>query len=224
MKFVFFRKGIKKRCYWCLEEDKKKLTKDHLPPRNIFPKEERKGLDLITVSICNECKKLYQRSGDYDYRFLCHILLWKHLKSGSINIDERLEKCLSRGSLVKDKLITEVRSLPVELSNGQIIQYPILTDGREIIRGVLDSTARGFYYLWNGEIIPKDVVPEFEFKPTNYFNFQENPLHFQNAAVVKKNIFEFKLLLAAGEKSKFLCFEFKFYNLEPLPIYYYYEI
>jgi hypothetical protein len=201
MKFVFFRKGIKKRCYWCLEEDKKKLTKDHLPPRNIFPKEERKGLDLITVSI-----------------------LWKHLKSGSINIDERLEKCLSRGSLVKDKLITEVRSLPVELSNGQIIQYPILTDGREIIRGVLDSTARGFYYLWNGEIIPKDVVPEFEFKPTNYFNFQENPLHFQNAAVVKKNIFEFKLLLAAGEKSKFLCFEFKFYNLEPLPIYYYYEI
>jgi len=63
MSYPFFKEGLKKRCYWCGEDNKDKLTDDHLPPKSIFPKEERQGLQLITASICNECKKQHHRSG-----------------------------------------------------------------------------------------------------------------------------------------------------------------
>jgi hypothetical protein len=222
MSYLFFKKGLKKRCYWCSEDDRKELTDDHLPPDSIFPKEDREGLQLITVTLCKKCETLHHMSGD-DNNFLRHMHLWASMRSGS-DISRNLEECVKYSSFTKGEKIVQAEYLPVELSNGKIVQYPILKGGKEGILRVLDSIARGFYYRMKGEVIPEDVSPDFEFRPKGSYNPPINILTRMPPNVVKKHVFEFETNIYRKDTFRFLCWEFKFYNLDPLPIYYSYDI
>lgn len=128
MSYIFFKKGIKKRCYWCSKEDGSQLTKDHLPPLSIFPKRERKGVQLITAPICNKCKSLHHKSED-DNIFLRHMLFWASQSSRNQNIDKDLERLIKNTSLSKYQKIIPAEYLIVELSTGEIVEYLILKGG-----------------------------------------------------------------------------------------------
>ena len=194
------------------------------PPRSIFPKYERKGLQLATAPICNECKKRHQRSGEDDQNFMLHMLLWKEMARGSLNIQEKLERFLEHSSLIKDQRIVLANFHNFTLPDGKTVKYPILKGGKEIIIRVLDSIARGFYYRMTGEIIPEVVVPDFEFGPKGSFNYPINPLTGMPPYVVKDCVFEFAPVLCQDNRFRYLCWKFRFYTLEPLPIYYSYYL
>jgi hypothetical protein len=223
MSYIFFKKGIKRCCYWCFEEDKSKLSKDHLPPQSIFPKQERQGLQLITAPICHNCKKLHHISDD-DNIFLRHMRFWASLSSGIDDASRRLKELIEYSSLSKGQEIVQAEDLQVELSTGEIIHYLILKGGKESILRVLDSIARAFHYRMRGEIIPTHISPDFKFKPEGSFNPSINLLTIMDPCVVKKQVFEFSPVLYEEAKFKYLCWEFKFYNLKPLPIYYSYYL
>jgi hypothetical protein len=181
-------------------------------------------LQLITVSICNKCKKHHQRSGNDDDNFIRHMRLWSSLSAGSDNIDKRLKECIECHRVTKAQEIVQAEFLHVTLSSGKTIDYPILKGGKEIIVRVLDSIARGFYYRMKGEVIPENISPDFEFRPKGSFNPPINILTRMPANVVKKHIFEFATNMYKEDKFRYLCWEFKFYNLDPFPIYYSYQV
>jgi len=222
--YPFFKKGIKKRCYWCLEEDSTKLSKDHLPPDRIFPEHDREGLQLITATICDNCKQLHGRLGEDDSDFVCHMLLWQFLSSQNPLLKEKLESCLKHSRLARGRDIIDIEILTIHPSSGGTAQYPILRGGREVILRVLDNIARGIYYRMRGEIIPTLVMPETEFQPIDSFKALGNPLAIQSPCVVKKEVFAWKPILYEDGEVRFLCWEFKFYSLQPLPIYYSYTL
>jgi len=227
MSYIFFKKGIKRRCYWCAEEDKNKLTKDHLPPESIFPKQERLDLQLITAPICHNCKKLHHISED-DNIFLRHMHFWSSLRSKSQDINRGLEELIKYTSLSKGKKIISAEYLNVELSTGEIVDNLILKGGKESILRVLDSIARAYYYRKKGDIIPLNVSPDFVFRPKGSYKPPFNILSKMPRVVIKKQVFEFAMNHFEGEyedrKFKYLCWEFKFYNLEPMPVYYSYYL
>lgn len=224
MSYPFFKKSLKKSCYWCFEDDKSKLTMDHLPPRSIFPRQEREGLQLATAPICNECKKRHRRSGMDDENFILHMRLWKEMSLGSVNIQGKLEKFLEYSSLTKDQKIVLADYHQFTLPSGKTVKHLILKGGREVIVGVLDSVARGFYYRMSGEIIPQDVAPNLEFRPKDSFTPSINPLTIMPLYVVKKDVFEFAPVLFQDETFRYFCWQFRFFNLDPLPIYYSYYL
>ena len=223
MSYVFFKKGIERRCYWCYENDKAKLTKDHLPPDCIFPKQDRIGLQLITAPICNRCKVIHHTSDD-DNNFLRHMHFWASLGSSSRDTHQKLQELIGYSSLAEDRGIVQAEYLDVELSSGQVVRYPILKGGSGSIARVLDSIARAFYYRMRGEIIPENVSHSFVFKPQKSFTPPMNLLQGMRPCVVKNHVFEFSPVLFQEEEFRYLSWEFKFYSLPPLPIYYYYDL
>ncbi len=222
MAYKFFKKGTMNHCYRCLEGDQSKLSKDHLPPDKIFPEHERTGLQLISAKICGDCKGRFHRGGEDDNYFLCHMLLLANISSPSTEIQMKLEKCLR--TLTKGQKILETEELSVTLPSGERQSYYVLKGGKERVLRVLDNIARGFYYRMRKEIIPEYVVLETEFTANE--NLKINLLPIQTACVVKKGVFEFKPILYENddEGAKFLCWEFKFYNPKPFPIYYRYNV
>lgn len=224
MSYPFFKKGLKRCCYWCSQDDKRQLSDDHLPPKSIFPKEEREGLQLITAPICDKCKARRKRSGEDDEVFIRHMQLWASLRSGGKDTKKRLEHCIERHRSPKPSGIVPAEYLKVHLSTGGTVHYPILKGGKEVIVGVLNSVARGFYYRMSGEIIPEHIPPELRFRPRGSFTPPKNLLPVMTPCVVKKHVFEFSPVLYEEKRFNFLCWEFKFYNLDPLPIYYSYYL
>jgi len=142
----------------------------------------------------------------------------------SVDINKRIENCIRYTPLSKDQKIVQAEYIRIELSNGQIESYPVLKGGGEVIMQELDSIARAFYYRFRGEIIPEDVSPTFEFKPKDSFNPTNNPLTMMTPCIVKMNVFEFSPVLYEESNFRYLCWEFKFYNLKPLPIHYSYYL
>jgi len=222
MSYFFLKRNLKKCCYWCSEEDKGTLSDDHLPPKSIFPKEDRVGLQLITVKICETCKMLYGRKGEDDNTFIRHMRLWASMSLGSGEFLKRFEECIKYSAKAQDLRIVEAEYLQVELSNGKIMEYPILKGSKEGILRVLDSIARGFYYRMKGEFIPKDILPHYRLIPKDSYDPPINILTVMPRNVVKKGVFEFATNMYRSDSFRYLCWEFSFYNLWPLPIYYSY--
>ncbi|MCW9709260.1 hypothetical protein [Fodinibius salsisoli] len=48
-------------CIYCLERDAN--SKDHTPPKNLFPKDKRN--DLITVPCCKKCNRSFSKDEEY---------------------------------------------------------------------------------------------------------------------------------------------------------------
>jgi hypothetical protein len=122
----------------------------------------------------------------------------------------------------------QAEDLQVELSTGEIIDYPILKGAKESISRVLDSIARAYYYRKTDDVIPIDVSPDYVFRPKGSYRPPFNILSKMPRVVIKRNVFKFAMNLFEGEhenrKFKYLCWEFQFYNLKPLPIYYSYYL
>jgi hypothetical protein len=226
MSYPFFIRELERRCYWCSEDDKKKLTLDHLPPQSIFPKKTRNGLQLITAPICDRCKSEHHKNTDDDI-FLRNMEFWSAMKSGNGKINEEIRNLAKRIPATKEQGIVLAESLKVKLPDEKLVEHFILRGSKEAIMRVLESIARGYYYRMRGEVIPENISPDFEFEAKGIFNLphQDNPLNGMTPCVVKKDIFEFYPIIDNGEDDhRYLLWAFKFYNLDPLPIYYYYEL
>ncbi len=150
------------------------------------------------------------------------MLLWANMNSPTTEIKNRLEKCLR--TIAGEKTIVETEKLSITLPSGEVEDYYVLKGCKEGIIRILESVARGVYYRMRGEIIPQNIVPDTEFKANENLNI--NLLTAQAPCIVKKGVFEFKPILYENDDDgeRFLCWEFKFYNLKPFPIYYCYNV
>ena len=130
-------------------------TRDHVPPKGIFP--DPKPTDLITVPACASCNSKTKLDDEY-FRWL--------VATGS-GVDKRAHE------LIKDRILPRFRSRSALLheimkgathvdihSEGGIYlgKQPAFHFDRFRVQTVIDKTVRGLYYVELGTMLPENAV------------------------------------------------------------------
>ncbi len=130
-------------------------TRDHVPPKGIFP--DPKPSDLVTVPACKSCNSKTKLDDEY-FRWL--------VATGS-GEDEQAHK------LIKERIVPKFQLRPALLhkimkgatrvdvhSEGGIYlgKQPAFHFDRVRIQTVIDKTVRGLYFRALGTMLPKDAV------------------------------------------------------------------
>jgi hypothetical protein len=130
-------------------------TKDHLPPKNIFPKPRPN--DLIKVPTCFRCNNVGSK---YDEEFR----VFPSLRLGTENETTRklwkdgALRTLKHNNRLTNKLISNLREVDVRTSAGiflgtrRAVTMPLRT-----CNAVLDRIVRGLYFHHYGEILGSRV-------------------------------------------------------------------
>ena len=146
-----------KRCYICgkYEAD----SKDHVPPRNIFLKEDRdEGIDLITVPAHTLCNQSFQKDDEHFRLFLSIPSYWESAKARKL-WDDKISKRFHRPEGRGFKRYITKNMYPVELTTPSGI-YLGKTQGIKFdsdrVTAEVERIARGIFYKETSNILPRD--------------------------------------------------------------------
>lgn len=155
-----FQKKDKGTCVFC---GNPATTRDHVPPKGVFP--DPKPSDLITVPACDSCNSNTKLDDEY-FRWL--------VATGSEDSEHALK-------LIKDRILPKFQRRPALLhqimkgatrvdvhSEGGIYlgKKPAFYFDRPRIQAVIDKTVRGLYFRELDTVLPKDaMVANFVLNP-----------------------------------------------------------
>ncbi len=149
-------KDTKNICYLCGKKITGSCTRDHVPPKQFYPKGIRNKLHLTTLCAHKECNISYQKDEDYFVSSLGPLametnsgkLLWNDLKRRMARPEE--------AKLVK-KVLGEFDT-KIALPGNQMIKH---FEGDRICR-VLWKITKGLYFIEKNQFLPDDVFKRFE--------------------------------------------------------------
>ena len=146
-------RGKPRTCIFCGAMGK--LTRDHVPPKGLFPSPAPD--DLVTVPACRECNRTSSGDEEYFRIFACGkapqtpaaLRTWDEKVVGST---------LPRSPKLRRGIIQGIRSVEVRTAAGLYLgRVPVLTfEGRRIAR-VLEKTVRGLYWHRTKQRVPPDA-------------------------------------------------------------------
>lgn len=131
-------------CAYCGSE--KKLSDDHVPPKNLFPKP--RPSDLITVPACNVCHSRTSKDDEYFRLKLCLRDDAGEHESARANWDSifrSLKKENAKG--LKSLFLSDLRRIQLYTPTGLYIRKSFAYDvDLKRIRNVIERTIRGLYF------------------------------------------------------------------------------
>jgi hypothetical protein len=158
-----------KECAYCGNEA---TTKDHIPPKALFPRPLPNGIDLVTVPCCAECNR---RAADDDKYFAVILsssieaqqkhegrLVWERLLSGGKHHPE--EKGLWK------RIRRNLRLHEARCAGGIILgNLPAHTNYEPRFYRVLQRIVKGFFFKLRGRRLPSDFTIVVTESPTKKF-------------------------------------------------------
>lgn len=183
-------------CAYCDEPNAE--TRDHIPPRNLFPKP--RPSDLISVPCCEKCRAGW--SADDEYFRLAVVSTENVSKHEAVErVNETISKSLRKSvadetsqgfaRLVYESLI-EVKG---KNSQGEEVAAGVMKIDRSRIKRVANRIIRGLFYLENHYPVPVDYVVETEFSQTGFPQIftKIEPLldHFSLPRIVGNGVFAY---------------------------------
>ena len=154
---------IEKCCYLCGSTEK--LTREHVPPRGLFPKP--KPGNLLTVPCCLPCNNKASRDVEY-FRLATSTLINKNAQ-GTRAWKRVVSSTIPSGRIQDLIEVLRKRARPTRLhtSTGIVDAMQFVFDAERINR-ILVSITRGFLTLWNPEIensqLDFEIVHMHQFK------------------------------------------------------------
>ena len=144
----------KKICAYC--GAKNPTTRDHIPPKGVFPNPLPKN--LITVPCCSKC---HEGTSEDDLYFRTILLTSSNLVTNK-NAMKQMEHAIN--SLKNPKRAKLAQSLLNSMTEAEIVseaglilgKYPAFRIDHDIIERVLIRIIRGLYYKEIGHPLPKD--------------------------------------------------------------------
>ena len=171
------RGNSQKVCAYCGSENN--LTRDHTPPKNLFPKPRPNN--LITVQACDSCHSRTSRDDEY---FRLTICMSKDVESHPVihTVMDTVFRSLSRSNAVglKKQVLSDVRWVDLKTISGLYVdRRPGYVVDSKRIRLVIERTIRGLYFVELGkplglsnevqvytdgdiELQPKDVLEQLK--------------------------------------------------------------
>lgn len=153
---------MKKSCIYCGSTDD--LTKDHIPPKTLFPKP--RPSNLITVPCCENCNSSFSLDDEY-IQVMFSMRIDVHKKE---TVQKNWDKIL-RGLKRKESagfyksIMSSIKKRDVNTKDGiylgKISTYDI---NIERIKNVSDRVIQGLYFKVTGNRIPK----EYDYLSTIY--------------------------------------------------------
>ena len=135
-----------KNCYLCTST--KNLTKDHIPPKNLFP--SPKPTNLITVWCCKKCNEKFSLI-DESFRVFTSSVI-NRSKSGTRIWDEKvMESSFKRSPKLKTATIKSLVPVETEI-NGIKVQTTGMTYPIKKTKDYLVRLTKGFTRHFNPEI------------------------------------------------------------------------
>lgn len=154
---------IEKCCYLCGSTEK--LTREHVPPRGLFPKP--KPDNLLTIPCCLRCNNKASRDVEY-FRLAASALINKNPQG--IRTWRRVVGSTISSGRIKDLIeVLRKRAKPTRLrtASGTVEAMEFGFDADRINR-ILVSITRGFLTLWSPEIdnskLDFEIVHMHQFK------------------------------------------------------------
>jgi hypothetical protein len=135
-------------CAYCGAKDN--LTKDHVPPKNLFPKPRPN--DLVTVKACKSCHSTTSKDDEY---FRLKISMREDIAShpAASDIWSTVFRSLSRSQStgLKKQVFLDLRYVNLKTSSGLYLGKSIgyVVDMKRI-RRVVEHTIRGLYFIESG--------------------------------------------------------------------------
>ena len=147
---VFAEKKLLNPCAICGAREA--VTRDHLPPKAIFPKPRPNN--LITVPACGKCNN---GSSEYDDLFKVYLSMQAAEKSelGTKLFAEKTTRTLQRNQ----SLLNTIREQSTEListdENGNIVTQTGVLWNSKAHDAVVERITRGLYFHHTGKCVPK---------------------------------------------------------------------
>lgn len=129
-------------------------TKDHVPPKAIFPKPRP---ELITVPACSYCNN---GASDLDDLFKVYLSMQA---AGVSDIARRLftektARTLERNNSLLNRIAEESKQLQIEDENGNLVTRTGVLWNSEAHDAVIERTIRGLYFHHTGNVVPADTA------------------------------------------------------------------
>jgi hypothetical protein len=135
-----------KSCYLCNSTEN--LTKDHIPPKNLFP--SPKPTNLITVWCCKQCNEKLSLI-DESFRVFVSSVINRSKAGERIWKDKVMESSFKRSPKLKQATIKSLVPLETEI-NGIKIQQTGMTYPVKKTKDYLIRLTKGFIKYFNPEI------------------------------------------------------------------------
>ena len=138
------RSILQNMCAYCGSTDN--LTKDHVPPKNLFP--EPRPLDLITVPACKRCHSRTSKDDEYFRLKICMSNDVKSHPAASTVLDTVFRSLLrSDAAGLRKQVLSDVRWVNLRTTSGLYIGRRLGYDvDLNRIRCVVERTIRGLYF------------------------------------------------------------------------------
>lgn len=168
-------------CYLCGHPLVDDISRDHVPPQQLYADEIRKTnkLDLLTIPAHKTCNLSYQLDEDYFFNTLAP--LGKGSYSGNSFLSEVFQKYASnKKKYLVQKVLEEFDRTPsgILLANGQVAKR---FEGQRVHR-VAWKIVRGLYFHRFGSVLPLDtpnhleIVPPGQTPPREFFALLDKPV------------------------------------------------
>ena len=152
--------NIENVCYFC---GKEATSKEHIPPRAFFPKNNRN--DLFTVPSCEEHNGAKSKDDEY-----VKIILGRSadlmLREDLHEVKSTSERAIARNPRLKNTIEVKPEPAIIVLENDIIIPSVSYEIDLERVYGFFNSLSRGLYYhhekeVWKGKV---SIAPHFLIK------------------------------------------------------------
>ena len=128
-------------------------TRDHVPPKAIFPKPRP---DLVTVPACPECNN---GASDHDDLFKVFLSMQAAGNNEIANrlFHEKTVRTLERNKALLAQIGEEAKAVEVVNENGKLETRTGVLWNSEAHDAVIERTIRGLYFHHHGAVLPVDT-------------------------------------------------------------------
>ena len=184
-------------------------TRDHIPPRGIFPESFPSNIQLITVPACQKCN---QGSSRDDEKF-------RNLVALSVSVDKNFNSSETQKEIQRPAIRSIIRSPRLHPKDIKLVPISQGTQSRQLIMWkieyavtscIINKIARGLYFHHFQSILSIDkeieIIVQDPLKKDVFSRFENMP--FQSSYIVDKNIFHYKFGRVLGEDISLWLFDF----------------
>ena len=147
-------------CTYCGVESQ--VTDDHIPPRSIFPKQNRKDVNLITVPACLCCNN-GAKDDDEEFKVFVSMCVGRDGQTRN-QLLESVVRTIAKNQRLKRKIIERTAEpfTPLTGWSTRLGVYSVAWE-TQAARRVIARTIRGLYFHHYRTRLPKDVAVEIHF-------------------------------------------------------------
>jgi hypothetical protein len=148
-------------CIYCGSRDD--LTRDHIPPRAVFPVDPKYRVNLITVPSCRRCNKKYSDDDEY-FAFFIAGNRRTAMSPASATLHARIGRGIkhTRRGKLGQRIRKSLRLVDARTPAGIVVgRQPVMHIDRPIMRRVGQRIVRGLYFHHLQDRVPDHLNVDF---------------------------------------------------------------